>query len=56
MQDTVKPTGTNDYKLVLLLVVAWHWAGDKQLPKPILTEICKSYDIIRPQWLNESKL
>ena len=35
--------GPSDNKWDLVLIMAWHWTGDKPLPEPMLTQFIDAY-------------
>ena len=43
--------GLIDNKSTLVLVMMWHWAGDKSLPEPILTQICDAILLLLTCWI-----
>ena len=46
------PRSPIDNKPALVLIMAWHWTGDKPLPEPIMTHICSTRGrwVKRPQF------
>ena len=48
--------GLNVLKSPLILVMVWHWAGNKLLPEPMVTKSAMPFYITRPQMVKSASL